>query len=67
MNIETVTALTTVVNSQEAVLTVRHRTSYVHTFHLKVGCVDEWLTIDDIKELRALCTAGLRIAAKAHK
>ena len=67
MHTETHTRISTTISTNEAVLTVRHDGTYVDTFRLKIGCVDEWLTIDDLKELHKLCSAGLRKAKAVHK
>ena len=67
MHIETFTEYTTTIDNQEVVLRVRHADAYTHTFYLRAGCVDEWLTVADLKELRNLCNAGLRCYSKVTK
>jgi hypothetical protein len=51
----------------DAELIVRHDMSYSHTFHLIVGCVDEWMTVEQLTALRNLCNAGLRKAKALDK
>ncbi len=68
MKIETVSEVTSdrSVGGDKVYLTIRHDSSYTKTFHLQAGCVDEWLDIDELTELRNVCNAGLRIAKKVH-
>ena len=68
MDKETITILTEYdVAGQQIELTVRHDEVYEYSFQLKVGCVDEHLTIDELKRLRNLFNAGLRTFAKVTK
>jgi len=54
------------VGAREAKLTLRHDLDYTHAFHLKVGCVDEYITKDDMAALHRMLGAGLRQLKKVE-
>ena len=65
MNKETITKWDAVyVAGHEVTLTLRHDLDYTHAFHLKAGCVDEYVAEDDMRALYRQLGAGLRLLKK---
>ena len=52
------------VDGKEARLILRHDLDYTHPFHLKVGCVDQYITEDDMRAVHRMLGAGLRLLKK---
>jgi len=68
MNKETYTVFSgVIVATQEVKLTLRHDLEYTHAFRLKAGCVDEYVTEDDMRDLYRMIGSALRLLTKVKK
>ena len=65
MNKKTITTWDAVfVAGHEVTLILRHDLDYTHAFHMKAGCVDDYITEEDMRALYRQIGAGLRLLKK---
>ncbi len=67
MLVETETKITEDLNDHVVELTVRHDGSYFSSFHLVSGCLDVWLTEEDLILLKKVIAKGLSTFKKVTK
>ena len=60
MKIETETRISQPLASYELTITLRHNRSYKYPFHVQVGCVDDYLTEQQLRDVRKVINAALR-------
>ena len=68
MDRETITTLTEYSIAERMVeLTVRHDLSVEYPYHIKVGCVDEYLTETDVRQLKNMLATAERVLKSISK
>ena len=55
------------VNRNPVQITFKHDLDYMYAFRLQAGCVDEHISIDQMKDLHRIIGAALRLLKKVEQ